>query len=142
MEREIDTEPQTADPRSAPAPERHWGRLAYIAEFLLAMLTVAIVWNEVGGDAMDIMPWYAEIAALLAFSWSVVRFSMALVEQPAVWSLRSLRWAVAMLLIGCAMVAVTCYYHLHQPVDDSDQEDQFSTSMWVTPAAGYRSNVV
>jgi hypothetical protein len=115
-------------------PDLHWARLAWAAEFLLAMVATVVVWSEVGGQIhLDMMPWYLKLGPLLAFSWSTVRFTMALVEQASPWGLRSMRWLLAMLLTGGLMFAITCYYHLHEP-DSSDEDEGLSTSMR-TPAS-------
>ena len=34
-------------------------RLAYAAQFLMALVTVFVLWSEVGGQShLDLMPWY------------------------------------------------------------------------------------
>lgn len=132
MQPETEIPPQTAEPPPAvPAVFLpRWSRLAWMAEFLLAITAATIVWSEVGGQAMDIIPWYTKLAALMALALTTVRFTIALVEQPGGWGARSLRWAVTLVLIGCMMFAITCYYHLHEPQDDSDDEDEgFTTSI-------------
>jgi hypothetical protein len=119
-----------ADSAVPQAPERHWERLAWTGEFLLATAVAAIVWSEAGGQVhLDMMPWYLKLAPLLAFGWSTVRYTMALVEQPSAWGVRSVRWLAAMLSLGVAMFAITLYYHLHEPVDDTDEDEGVSTSM-------------
>ena len=135
MEPGIETPPDVAvEPHSAPpiaaAPAPRWDRLAWMAEFLLAMAVGAIVWSEVGGQVhLDMMPWYLKLAALFAFAWSAVRYTMALVEQPRAWSSRPVRWLLAILLVSGAMYAITLYYHMHEPVDDNDDDEGVTMSM-------------
>lgn len=115
-----------------------WWRLAYAIEFLLAITAATILWSEVGGQVhLDMMPWYLKLAALLALAWSAVRFTMALVNDPAPWNRIALRWLVAMILIAGAMFAITMYYHLHEPADDSDEDEGLSTSTIQFSAAGH-----
>lgn len=134
--------PSAALPDSPESPtvgeqaiELHWVRLAWAGEFLLAMIAASTVWSEVGGQVhLDMMPWYLKLAPLLAFAWCTVRLTMALVQEAAPWRGRSVRWLVAVLLSAAAMFAITAWYHMHEPADDSDQDEGLSTSMG-TPAA-------
>lgn len=141
MEHGVETAPEAAAgqefvPGPVSPPARHWERLAWTAEFLLAMAVAAIVWSEVGGQVhLDMMPWYLKLAPLVAFSWSLVRFTMALVEQPGPWGFRSLRWLAAMLIVGFAMFAITLYYHMHEPVDENDDDEGVTMSMRVPASA-------
>ena len=37
-------------------------RLAYVSEFLLALLAILSLWSEVGGQGpLDLMPWYTKL---------------------------------------------------------------------------------
>ena len=145
MQPEIEIPPQTAEPppvELGPPPPR-WSRLAWIAEFLLALAAATIVWSELGGQDMEIIPWYLKLAALALLSLGTVRLTIAVVEQPGAWGSRPLRWAVTLVLIVCAMFAITCYYHLHEPQDDSDDEDEgFTTSIQLPTQPISRSVVV
>lgn len=121
---------------------RSWWRLALVAEFLLAMIATSIVWSEVGLQVhLDMMPWWVKLPALLAFSWCTVQFTMALADRPAALNTRSLRWLLAMLLIGGFMFAVTCYYHLHEPQDDTGDEEGPSTLLHAPSSTGRERDV-
>jgi hypothetical protein len=136
---ELETPPEVAAaPHSVPAiavaPLRHWDRLVWVGEFLLALAVGAILWSEVGGQVhLDMMPWYLKLAPLFAFAWSVVRYTIAIVEHPGPWSFRSLRWLTAIILTAAAMFAITLYYHLHEPVDDNDDDEGVTMSLMLRP---------
>ena len=136
MEPAIDTQQAGVDSTEEPRPPAfsggvvRWWRLAYALEFLLAITASAILWSEVGGQVhLEMMPWYLKLGALVAFASAIVRFTMAVVNHEAMWNAASLRWLMAMLALAGAMFAVTLYYHLHEPADDSDDEEGMSTSI-------------
>lgn len=129
-------EPISAAAPAQPSPcqpfpyQPSWLRLAYCAEFLLALLTVFTVWSEVGGQGhLDLMPWYAKFILAFGVSWCGVRFTAAIVEQPRVWNRRAVGWLVAIIALCAVMAAITYYYHLHEDQDEPDSEDTTSTAM-------------
>ena len=113
-----------------------WLRLAYVFEFLIGLLAIITLWSEVGGEShLDLIPWYIKLACILGLDWCLVRFTAGVVEQPKVWSPRTLRWFACILLLTAAMGGITYYYHLHEPRDD-DQNDEDTTA-----AAVFNNNV-
>ena len=111
-------------------PELHWGRLVWTAEFLLALMAGMMAWSEIGGQVhLDMMPWYLKLLPLVAFAWAVVRFTMAIVRQSEPLRGRALAWLSAIVLAAAVMGAITWYYHMHEPLDDSDEDQGLSTSI-------------
>ena len=49
-----------------------------------------------------------------------MRFSASLVEQQRVWTGRTIRWLVGILLFCLLLGGITYYYHLHEEQDDGD----------------------
>ena len=111
-------------------------RLAYVIEFLIALVAIFTAWSEIGGQAaLDLMHWGWKLGLSVSLAASVVAYTSALVTEPAVWSLRSIRWLVMTLLIVGAMAGVTYYYFLQEDNGDSGEGDS------VSPAALMQSSL-
>jgi len=123
------------DPAAVPAWQvPSWMRLAYAAEFLLALIAIVILWSEVGGQGhMDLLPWYSKLSCVLALAWCCVRFTAGMAEQPQIWNRRSTGWFVGIILVGITMAGITFYYHLHEVPDETDSEDTTSASVIANP---------
>jgi hypothetical protein len=107
----------------SPSPDPIWLRLAYSLEFLIALIAIISLWSEVGGEGhLDLMPWYTKLGCILGLAWCFVRFSASLVEQQRVWTGRTIRWFVGILLFCLLMGGITYYYHLHEEQDDGDDD--------------------
>lgn len=96
----------------------HILRLAYVSEFLLAVLAILSLWSEVGGH-LDLMPWYTKLGLIVGLALAAVMGTAAAVSHENPWNPRTLAWLVMVLLLAGAMAATTYYYHLHES-DDSD----------------------
>ena len=100
-----------------------WLRLAYAVEFLIALIAIISLWSEVGGEGhLDLMPWYTKLGCIAGLAWCCVRFTAGLVEQPSVWTRRTISWFAGILLFCIAMGGITYYYHLHEDPDDQDDD--------------------
>jgi len=97
-------------------------RIAYVCEFLLALLAISVVWSQVGGqDHLDLMPWYDKFVLIFALALVTVVGTVAAVSRERGWNGISIACLAMALLILCAMGAVTYYYHVHEDQDqDSD----------------------
>jgi len=94
-------------------------RLAYVSEFLLAILSVLTLWSQVGGqDHLDLMPWYTKLVLTLAMALSIVMATASAVAHEHAWNAKTITSLLFALLVGLAMAGVTYYYHLHE--DDVD----------------------
>jgi protein-S-isoprenylcysteine O-methyltransferase Ste14 len=95
-------------------------RIAYVCEFLLALLAISVVWSQVGGqDHLDLMPWYDKFVLIFALALVTVVGTIAAVPRERAWNGITIACLAMALLILCAMVAVTYYYHVHE---DQDQD--------------------
>ena len=95
-------------------------RIAYVCEFLLALLAISVVWGQVGGqDHLDLMPWYDKFVLIFALALVTVSGTVAAVSRERAWNGITLACLAMALIILCAMVAVTYYYHVHE---DQDQD--------------------
>jgi hypothetical protein len=97
-------------------------RLFYVCEFLLALVAIFAAWSEIGGQAtLDLMHWTFKLGFGLALACAFVAYSAALVSEDAIWTLRSARWFTAIVILICAMGAVTYFYALQVEAGDSDE---------------------
>jgi hypothetical protein len=114
---------------SAPGVPLSWLRLGYALEFLIALLAIVTMWSEIGGEGhLDLMPWYVKLGCILGLAWCSVRLTASVVEQPRVWTGRTVRWLIGILLFCLLMGGITYYYHLHEPADDDDGDDDDTTA--------------
>jgi hypothetical protein len=106
-------------------------RLAYITQFLLALIAVFIVWSQVGGQShLDLMPWYFKLVLGGGAALATVKATAAAVESKQTWNGNTLRWIgiLVALLIGCGLV--TYYYHLYGEQDEEEEQQDGTTSSY------------
>ena len=102
-------------------------RLVYAFEFLIALVAIFTAWSEIGGQAtLDLMHWSWKLALSLALAGSVVAYTAAVVGQDSLWSLRSARWLVAIILVILGIAIVTYFYSLQVETGDSDESSTIS----------------
>lgn len=105
-------------------------RIAYVCEFLLALLAISVVWGQVGGqDHLDLMPWYDKFVLIFALALITVTGTVAAVSQERAWNGIAIACLAMAVLILCAMGAVTYYYHVHE---DQDQDTDNTTGVAYT----------
>jgi protein-S-isoprenylcysteine O-methyltransferase Ste14 len=98
-------------------------RIAYVCEFLLALLTISVVWSQIGGqDHLDLMPWYDKFVLIFTLALAIVTGTVAAVSRERAWNGITIACLAMALLIVCAMGAVTYYYHVHED-QDQDKDD-------------------
>jgi len=114
-------------------------RLAYMAEFLLALIAVMMLWGLAGGQGhLDLMPWYDKLVLPVALAWVVVLATASAASREKVWNGTTV-WCVAIaLLIAGAMAALTYYYHLHED-DEQDPEGGNSVAAMCSAPRGQQS---
>jgi hypothetical protein len=104
-------------------------RLAYAAEFLIALIAVFVLWSEVGGqNHLDLMPWYVKLGLGAGAAFAVVKATAAAVSQEHAWNGRTLKWfgILLVLLLGCGLASYYCHLYLE---DDEDDQQDSSTSV-------------
>lgn len=98
-------------------------RLAYVCEFLLALLAISVMWSQVGGQGhLDLMPWYDKLALIVALALVTVGGTIAAASHPRAWNGRVIACLTIALLLMSAMGAVTYYYHLHEDDENGDEQ--------------------
>jgi hypothetical protein len=105
-------------------------RLAYVTQFLIAVIAVFTLWSEVGGQThLDLMPWYLKLGLGGGSALAVVKATAAAVGGQPAWNGRTLKWLgiLLVLLVGCGLSSY--YEHMYGESDDEQDQDQSTTSM-------------
>ena len=117
-------------------------RAAYGIEFLVALVATLDFWAQVGGQGhLDLMAWWWKLSLSVAMAAMVVKLT-AVSSRPAGWrTLASFGWLLAILIVMAIGAAVTYYYHLHEPLDEPDQDPELTTSYGIHRKAPSRASV-
>jgi Ni/Fe-hydrogenase subunit HybB-like protein len=90
-------------------------------EFLLALLTIVLLWSHVGGQVhLDLMPWYAKLVLTVTMALVSVLGTKASISERRAWNGKTLACLVIALAIAAGMGVLTYYYHLHE----ADEEEE------------------
>ena|SRR5437763_8619590 len=104
-------------------------RLAYIAQFAIALIAIFVLWSQVGGQShLDLIPWYLKLALAVGGAFAAVKATSAAVAHERAWNGQTLRWFGLMLalLLGCGVASY--YAHLYEETDQEDQQEGGLTS--------------
>ena len=94
-------------------------RLAYVSEFLLALIAALMLWSQVGGQGhLDLMPWYDKLSLSVALALVTVLGTISATTHERAWNAKTFAFLLMALLIAGAMAALTYYYHVHEEDDD------------------------
>jgi hypothetical protein len=105
-----------------------------IVEFLLALQVVFTCWSQIGGQYhLDLMFWPWKLGLSVAAALLTTGLTASLVRTDGVAGKKA--WLYGTLLLATIALAgiVTYYYHLHEPTDEDNQDDQPAT---ITKARG------
>jgi len=107
-------------------------RLAYAFEFLIALVAIFTSWSEIGGQAaLDLMNWGWKLGFGFLLAGAVVAYTAALVSSDSIWTLKSVRWLSAIVILVLAMGVVTYFYALQE---DAGESDETGTVSLIPPA--------
>jgi len=102
-------------------------RLVYVFEFLIAVIAIFTAWSEIGGQAaLDLMHWGWKLGLSLALASAIVAYTAAIIAQSSIWTLRSARWLMIMVVLMAVMGVVTYYYALQVDTGESDETPTIS----------------
>jgi hypothetical protein len=104
-------------------------RLAYITEFLIALIAVFVTWSQAGGQAhLDPLPWYVKLGLGGGTALATVKATMEAVSGEKAWNAGSLKWFAILLalLLGCGMASLYSHTYLE---NDEIPEEETVTSM-------------
>ena len=94
-------------------------RLAYVTEFLLALIASLMLWAQAGGQGhLDLMPWYDKLVLPVALAWVTVLATASAATRQKAWNRVTVWCVILALLIASAMGALTYYYHLQEDEED------------------------
>ena len=107
-------------------------RLAYAAQFLIALIAIFVLWSEVGGQShLDLMPWYLKLGLGAGAAFAAAKATAAAVSHTHTWNWATLKWCgiTLALLVGCGLASY--YYHVYGEADEEDQQDTQTSSLSV-----------
>jgi hypothetical protein len=108
-------------------------RLAYVVEFLVALLAVLELWSQVGGQShLDLMPWHLKLGLSVGLALVTVAGMASAVGHPDAWNAKTIACAILGLLIMAGMAAATYYAHLHENDDEHDGSNDPGVA-WIAP---------
>jgi len=117
-------------------------RLAYVAEFLVALIAVWTLWSQVGGQGhLDLMPWYEKLVLSVALALVTVLGTMSATEHDHAWNARTLVFLLMAFLIAAAMGVLTYYYHVHENDEDDEGDANVATIILEVPLPYGRGSV-
>jgi hypothetical protein len=110
-------------------------RLAYTTQFLIALIAVFFVWEEVGGPYhLDLMPWWLKLGLGTGVAFAMVRATISAVASDSGWNKATLRWCGAMLILLLGCVAANYYCNLYGEEDDRQDGSDTSIALARKPA--------
>lgn len=103
-------------------------RLAYATQFLIALIAVFFVWEEVGGPYhLDLMPWWLKLGLGTGIAYAAVRATASAVAGDSAWNKTTLRWCAAMVVLALGCIVANYYCNLYG--EESDEQDGRDTSI-------------
>ena len=114
-------------------------RLAYVTQFLIAVIAVYTLWSQVGGQShLDYMAWPLKLALGAGAAFCAVKATAASVGGEHAWNGRTLRWLglLLVLLVCCGLASY--YVHLYVEPEDDDQQDD-NSAMLALPSRAART---
>ena len=111
---------------------KHLLRPLLIVEFLIALEVVYTAWSEVGGQFhLDLMFWPWKLGIGVAAAWLITAITGHIVRNDGAIRRGVIVYASLLCLVLATAGVVTWYYHMHEPADQQDEDDEGDS---VTPA--------
>jgi hypothetical protein len=108
----------------------HILRLAFMIEFLVALIAIFETWSMAGGQGhLDLMPWYARLGYTLGLALVIVMGTMSAMAHESAWNAKTIACLVLALMIVAGMGVTTYYYHLHENDDQPQGGDDDSITL-------------
>jgi hypothetical protein len=105
-------------------------RLAYTTQFLIALIAIFFVWEEVGGPYhLDLMPWWLKLGLGTGLAYAGVRATAAAVKGDAAWNPVTLKWCGLMIVLALGCVVANFYCNMNG--EEDDQPDASPASLAV-----------
>jgi hypothetical protein len=115
-------------------------RIAYMFEFLIALIASLELWSQVGGQGhLDLMPWYTKLGLTVGMALVTVMGTASAAAHQQAWNAKTIACLVLALMLAAGMAGATYYYHLHENDDADDQGDvSVAFPLKSSPAQGPR----
>jgi hypothetical protein len=114
----------------------HFLRLAYVSQFLLALLAIFELWSQVGGQGhLDLMPWYTKLLLTSTLALVIVMGTASAVAHERAWNAKSIACLLLGLALAVGMGLVTYYYHVHEGNDEDCGDSGVAISVVSEPPA-------
>jgi len=95
-----------------------------IVEFLIAIEAIFTVWSEVGGQYhLDLMFWPWKLGIGAACAGLIVAITANLAQNDGRITRRALWFCSLLIAVLITAGVVTYYYHVNEPVDQDDDQD-------------------
>ena len=110
-------------------------RLAYVTQFMIAVIAVYVLWSQVGGQShLDLMPWHVKLGLGGGVALAAVRATMCAVAEKAAWNGGTVKWFGIMLALmaGCGLASY--YFHVYGESEDEQQEEPLTSRVSGTPS--------
>lgn len=110
-------------------------RLAFMIEFLVALVAIFETWSMVGGQShLDLMTWYAKLGFVTGLALLTVMGTMSAVSHERAWNAKTIACLLLALIFAAGMGVTTYYYHLHENDDQGSGSDDDSITSLAWPA--------
>jgi peptidoglycan/LPS O-acetylase OafA/YrhL len=105
-------------------------RLAFMIEFLVALVAIFETWSIVGGQShLDLMPWYAKLGFVMGLALVTVMATAAAVSHEHAWNAKTIACVLLALMLAAGMGGTTYYFHLHENDDQASGGDDNSITL-------------
>lgn len=109
-------------------------RLAFMAEFLLAIVAIFELWSQVGGQGhLDLMPWYTKFLLGVGLAVVTVAGTISAVAHDRAWNAKTMACLVLALMLAGAMAVATYYYHVHENDEDTGEDGVTNSRVFLRP---------
>jgi hypothetical protein len=96
-----------------------------IVEFLIAIQAFFTMWSQTGGQYhLDLMFWPWKLGLSTAAAGLIVAITANVIRSDGAITRRALLFCSLLIAIFAVAGLVTYYYHLNEPGQDSEQEDE------------------
>ncbi|MDP9055613.1 MAG: hypothetical protein M3N93_15130, partial [Acidobacteriota bacterium] len=95
-----------------------------ILEFLIAVQALFAMWSQVGGQYhLDLMFWPWKLGIGFAAAGLIVAITASIIQHDGEFTRTAILLCSLLILTFALAGAVTYYYHLNEPIDQDDQND-------------------
>jgi len=104
-------------------------RLAFMIEFLVALIAVPEAWNIGGQGHLEFMPWYAKVGFVMGMALVTVMGTASAMAHERAWNAKTIACLVLAAMLATGMGLTSFYYHLHENDDQASGGDDNSITM-------------